>query len=534
MRLTYSNMLATTALLALAACGGGGGGGGGATNPGTVTPPAPVENVVLTLSPSPALVTQNAGTGTTFTVSIKASSAIPAGVNAAVAAKADLFSNTSLSTVSAQEYEARITTNATLAAGTYNSTIEVKLCTDAASTCRTPLAGSPWLLPVTLTVKKVGNLSALAPVAGLHAWNQAQYDAARTSYIPATFTPSAFSFRWTVDPDSAKLRRFKPVVVADKKVYLVSSMPAGNGAEPDWTLQAVEELTGLDRWRTDMGKRAQTSLPVLGDNRLHLFSSGATGNTYRTYNLGTGQQMSHLPSTVVQTTDYAPPLVSGTTVYGQYGPAGALSKFDSASTTPLWQFTESTRGGWAVSTDGTLIYNFTQGIMLGIEAATGKLAYASPSLLPYSGAPATMAPVLNGTQVFVTESDSRGGALAAFSAATGKLNWQVQASFTSYPALVGSTLYAVNGGKLEARNSANGDPLWTSLALGAVQDEPYTEVLATDNLAFAASQSRVVAVDLATHKVVWEYPAGGSIAISENGILYITHPVNGVVAINLR
>jgi hypothetical protein len=41
MRLTYSNMLATTALLALAACGGGGGGGGGATNPGTVTPPAP-------------------------------------------------------------------------------------------------------------------------------------------------------------------------------------------------------------------------------------------------------------------------------------------------------------------------------------------------------------------------------------------------------------------------------------------------------------------------------------------------------------
>jgi outer membrane protein assembly factor BamB len=98
--------------------------------------------------------------------------------------------------------------------------------------------------------------------------------------------------------------------------------------------------------------------------------------------------------------------------------------------------------------------------------------------------------------------------------------------------LVADVLYAINGGKLEARSAATGAPLWSSPALGA--GSPYTQVLATDNLVFAASQSRVVAVDLATHAVVWEYAAGGSMAISENGILYITHPTNGVVAINLR
>ena len=545
MRLTISNMTAAAVLLALSACGGGGGGGAatpgtgtpgnGGSDPGTVTPPPPVENIALTLSPSPALVAQNAGTASTFTVGIKASKAIPSNVNVGVSAKADLFTNTSLTAVSAQEYEARITTSAALLPGTYSGTIEVKMCTDAVATCRQPVAGSPWLLPVTLTVKKVGTLSALTPVAGMHAWTQSQYDAARTSYVPAAFAPQAFNFRWSLDADSSKERRYSPVVIADKTVYLLSSAPSAGGPDPQWTLQTVEESTGQERWRGDVGKWNQVSTPVLAAGSVSLLVSGPANNSYRTYNTGTGQLIAlTISQTGAQAAPYGAPLVSAGMFYGQYGTADTLAKFDPVTTTLQWSYKNSRRatGGWAISTDDNLIYNYSQGWMLGISASTGALAYAVPSRLPYFGEPATMAPVLSGTMVYVTDADSTGGALAAFDPATGKLNWQVQGNFTSYPALAADVLYAVNGGKLEARSAAAGAPLWSSPALGA--GGPYTQVLATSNLVFAASQSRVVAVDQATHAVVWEYAAGGSIAISDHGILYITHPVNGVVAINLR
>jgi outer membrane protein assembly factor BamB len=43
-----------------------------------------------------------------------------------------------------------------------------------------------------------------------------------------------------------------------------------------------------------------------------------------------------------------------------------------------------------------------------------------------------------------------------------------------------------------------------------------------------------VALDLATQKVVWNYPRGGSLAISSNGVLYILTNVGHLSAINLK
>ena len=301
-------------------------------------------------------------------------------------------------------------------------------------------------------------------------------------------------------------------------------------------MQTIEEATGQERWHVSLGNREQVNAPVLGGGNVALLTSGSGTNSFRTYNLNTGQATSQISSTGTQPAAYSAPLVSSGFVYGQYGDAGGLAKFDPVTASRIWQYNESRRtgGGWAISTDDKLIYNYSEGWMIGVGVTNGRLAYAVASKLPYAGAPATSAPVLSAMQVFVTDSDKTGGALMSFDAASGKLNWLVQANFSSYPALVGDVLYAVNGGKLEARQTSNGGPLWSSPALGGAADDPYTQVLATKNLAFAASSSRVVAVDLATHNVVWQYPAGGKMAISDNGILYITHPVNGVVAINLK
>ena len=84
---------------------------------------------------------------------------------------------------------------------------------------------------------------------------------------------------------------------------------------------------------------------------------------------------------------------------------------------------------------------------------------------------------------------------------------------------------------LEARALADGKLQWTSENLG---EGGFQSVLVTRNLAFVSNANKTVALDLATQKVVWNYPRGGSLAISSNGVLYILTNVGHLSAINLK
>jgi outer membrane protein assembly factor BamB len=59
-------------------------------------------------------------------------------------------------------------------------------------------------------------------------------------------------------------------------------------------------------------------------------------------------------------------------------------------------------------------------------------------------------------------------------------------------------------------------------------------LVVTDNLAFVSGWDKTVAIDLATHRQVWEYPASGQLSISNRGVLYIGGEGGKIIAINLR
>jgi hypothetical protein len=46
-------------------------------------------------------------------------------------------------------------------------------------------------------------------------------------------------------------------------------------------------------------------------------------------------------------------------------------------------------------------------------------------------------------------------------------------------------------------------------------------MLVTDNLIFVSTESTTYAVDLESRTDVWDYPAGGHLALSNDGILFI-------------
>ena len=99
------------------------------------------------------------------------------------------------------------------------------------------------------------------------------------------------------------------------------------------------------------------------------------------------------------------------------------------------------------------------------------------------------------------------------------------------PAFSAGVLYVLNGNGtiLEARDPASGTLQWASNDLA----DQYTQVIVAGNLAFVASGSTTLAIDLATHKTVWTYPLGGKLSISNRGVLYIVSPQK-LAAVNLR
>jgi len=50
-----------------------------------------------------------------------------------------------------------------------------------------------------------------------------------------------------------------------------------------------------------------------------------------------------------------------------------------------------------------------------------------------------------------------------------------------------------------------------------------SDVLVTDNLVFVSTNAGTYAIDRTTHQSVWSYPQFGSVAISANGVLYISY-----------
>jgi outer membrane protein assembly factor BamB len=59
-------------------------------------------------------------------------------------------------------------------------------------------------------------------------------------------------------------------------------------------------------------------------------------------------------------------------------------------------------------------------------------------------------------------------------------------------------------------------------------------MIATKNLLLVSTGSNTYAVDLASHTQAWAYPAGGQLALSAQGILFIAQSSGRLTAVSVR
>jgi outer membrane protein assembly factor BamB len=434
-----------------------------------------------------------------------------------------------LSTVSyaqtAQGFKATLKSSAALQQGEYNSNVEVRLCRDDPAICRSPVPGSPWTVPLKLTVKNAVNLSTLLRVPGLGAWSSYQGSALHNGYVDATFDATRFSRRFRL-PADAVTGSSNSVATGGGKMF----MTLGKAFGSEFEVLAISEADGTVLWRTSMGNVNRANSPAVGNGFVYVVTLDVPN-----YLWVFDQQSGKLVSKTAFGSNWGlsrAPTVAGTEVYSMDGNDydRGMTAFSSSLLSKLWsspmQSAGSNMSSPTPAVDAGNVYVFLDGKLRALDTVDGKLKWAVSG--PDTSSLGGRAVTLSGNLALVY-----GSGITAFDVSLRTIAWSVASGNVVEMAVGNGLVYSVAGmsNLLEARSLSDGKLQWTSESLGQAS---FKSVIVTRNLAFVSGGQRTVAVDLATHKVVWSYPRGGNLSISDNGVLYIMEDNRSVSAINLQ
>ena len=524
------------AAASLGACGGGGG-GSPSTVPtlptATVAPSAPVVTVDqswLKLSPASVDLITFQGEATSFKITASAQQNFAGPINVAIvdsvgvlaaAAKVQQVSNTS--------YTATMITSAALSIGTHASNLELRLCEDSPLKCAKPVSGSPWYVPLRVTVRSPGNLTPLPVIASIPTWSTYQGNAAHNAYVPASFDVSRFSRRWVLPHNAGATA----AVHENGRVFTTVYDLIENGMRTSRQyLIAHSEETGKELWRTYLGSYSfqTTSPPAAADGKIY-FSTKDDEPNFWVVEQTTGAVLSKKKFYSQRQANMAPTVLGGN-VFTPTGYYRGMSMYSTVTNKLIWEMTQYPLDAVTPSVDATHLYAVNDGTLFAMSVSDGKPAYDINAGAPASGTASFTVPVLSGKQTAFAVS---GSAVVCYDLATRSVKWKSGQNVNSTPVVAKDVVYVLGakGTVLEAYAAADGALLWTSAPLAG--NTIFRSIILTDNVAFVSAGESTVALDLASRKVVWTYPVGGSMSISNRGVLYIAGAgVNNFAVVNLQ
>ncbi|MDB4877666.1 MAG: cell adhesion domain protein [Gemmatimonadetes bacterium] len=163
------------------------------------------------------------------------------------------------------------------------------------------------------------------------------------------------------------------------------------------------------------------------------------------------------------------------------------------------------------------------------DAKTGAVVYeiADPHF-NWDGWSMNTAPVLGDANDVI---DAQGGRLLSFDLAKRQIAWEVTGGFTGQPSVANGVVYVAKSGQVEAHREADGGLLWTWVPPQGAVTGP---MIVTNNILLVATAAATYVIDLGTHGTTWSYPAGGQLAISKFGTLFIAQATGKLTSIKLR
>lgn len=552
MRLVRSTVAALLGASLAAGCGGGGGGGSTGAPVGNRPPPVapaptpapiPVPTPAPTPAPSPApstarvsggsgalVVLADEGVSAPFVVSASVEAAAGESLRMAVVDSKGLVQQYREPVLGGTEFTAYLATATTLPQGEHDTTLELRVCRDDPLVCNSPVQGSPFRVALKVKAGSQASLPALQKISAVQAWRTYNGNGAHTGHVAADFAPASFTRRWSMAGGTTSTAAGHAPVLENGKAFVTRRDDLGI-----WTVTAVDEASGATLWRYSANAGVQMSPPAAGFGGVYFTSTENGSSKFSSISQINGRDMfaAPLPSTI-QAMGFAP-TVDGPLVYASAG-GGAMMKFQSQRDLhevfyPRLPYFDS----WAPALDGGMAYVFSDKRLYALNTSDGSVAYDILDEETSVFSSVAMTPVVGAGKAFVVKSLR----VVAFDLGTRTRAWtrSVGMGSATQPALGNGVLYVVNGSnRLEALDPATGTLLWQApyRAIDASKDY-FSRVIVSNNLAFVAGSKTTVAIDLATHQVVWTYPLGGELAISDQGVLYITSTMTGRVdAINLR
>ena len=446
-----------------------------------------------------------------------------------------LEQNPAITRIDERNFRVEVRVASGLAEGTYTGYVELKTCRDEA--CAYAIPGGTLYVPFEVIVEDPANIA-------LGEWETFQRDAGHSGYVPATFHPRAFAYKWEWYRPTGYINT---VATASGLVFVSDYIYFGPA-----TLRALRENDGGEAWQQTFQNYPALNPPAAANGKVYIATTGHEKTFLWAFHADTGlpvfqnsfaAQWSHvLAPTIRDGRVYTNGGAGGGGVYAYYDTAGDLlwSKFsgDDEMTTP--------------AVDQSRVYHYDGTALVTYDVATGlKLSSTSDPYNPsqgysYHGAPMLgqadsvttfSGGVFSGGLSSVEQSNSR--ALINFSVAGNAVRWSTLRTYMTQPATAKGIVYAGSNApkSFDAIDEATGQVLWSwvpqSPDLGF-----HRNVVVTDNLVFVSTDRAVYALDLTTHQPVWSYPTPGMLAISGGGTLYIVEgarePTGRLIAIALK
>ncbi len=427
-----------------------------------------------------------------------------------------------------------------LAVGTYTGYVELKTCLDEA--CLSAIQRGTLYVPFEVVIEDPANIA-------LGEWETFQRDAGHTGYVPATFLPRSFAYKWEWRrPTTGTLGFINAVTTAPGLVFVSDDEYFGSPA-----LRALRENDGGVVWQQTFQNYPALNPPAAANGKVYVATTGHQQTFLWAFHANTGMAVFQNTFSGQWPHVLAPTIRDGR-VYtngGYYG--GGVYAYHATSGDLQWSMFSGDDDMTTPAVDQSRAYYYDGTALVTYDTATGlKLSTTVDPYNPGQGYSHHGAPMLGRADSVTTFS---GGAFSGrasssveqyetrplinFSVANNAVRWRTTRTYMTQPATAKGVVYAGSNTpkSFDAIDEATGQVLWSWVPPPSDQ-RFHRNVVVTDNLVFVSTDRAIYALDLSTRQPVWSYPTPGMMAISGGGTLYIVEgarePTGRLIAIALK
>jgi len=395
-------------------------------------------------------------------------------------------------------------------AAKYTGTFSVRACAD--SLCANVHPDTTRSIDYVVTVNPVGE------------WETLQRNARHDGYVPVQIDPTRYRAAWTFErPTDGSL---SSVLTWGDNVYF--SEPGSTAS-----IRALRASDGAPQWRrvfTGAYSSIALNPPAVSGGVVYATTTGHDDTWLYALRASDGLQ-TYQSRFFTQWGYILNPTVRNGRAYvnaGYY--TGVVYAFNGTDGSAAWEASGGSYGMNTPAVDDDFVYAYNGSTLDVFNAADGT---KSTSIGPSPGGVYGdhYATVMLGSpdHVFAFSGNLYGPnanrQLLDYSIADGAIRWMSMSLYSSSPAVAKGIVYATSNEThtFDALDEATGRLLWSWKP-----PEQYFEfmgnVVATDNVVFVSTTTRIYAISLRYRRTVWSAPTPGTMSIGANRMLYVSSP----------